>query len=696
MAKSSKKTDVAESQTQKKKDRKVKAGCGRIVGSRWHYLLVLIFGAMLTVGIWAMPDQVLIGDDYAFHVSRLQSASLGWANGQIVPQVDPGALGGFGYAYNLFYGPLVTYMAAGLEVLIGVWPIVINLILILCLLGAGFTMCYAMTKISKNRGLALLVAVIYMASPYLLNDIYARMALGEVMAAVAAPILLLGLYQLTIHEKRATRNLAIAAAWLILSHSLSALMFALMAAVYVLINLDKIFNVRTIWRMFLAVIVALGLTAGFTLPLIEAKMEGDYGVFDQSYAEAYFGANPQSVNDHRVWPQELLILDYADSEHGIILGVMALIGVLGFWFIRRTIEAQAERRFVTSLYIIGMLAVIMTLPLIDWHYLPSIAWNIQFPWRFMLVAMTTLAVVAGYTLFALIRRVTAEKQAVVVVVLSMIAVYVVAPVTLPKSEGHLAEFSEVAEDMATLGYQAEYAPMGLLCDPDNAEDLEQGYVCSLLRARATLSERGMKLKVVEGRARLGKATKDGLKVEFEVRNGGDSEALVELPLIWYPGYRAELNGTELEVERSEDLGLVVVKVSAGEQGVVKVEYGLSQMTKLGGAITIVTAGMGVIWVVGSGIHDWRKRRKQQEVDSLVNSVREAMAEGEKVQKKRAMTKQPARKKATMKKTTVKAKSTRIKTETRVSESVREPSDSLGEAVKPRVTKVKARAKREEA
>ena len=45
-------------------------------------------------------------------------------------------------------------------------------------------------------------------------------------------------------------------------------------------------------------------------------------------------------------------------------------------------------------------------------------------------------------------------------------------------------------------------------------------------------------------------------------------------------------------------------------------------------ISAGTAGLGVVWVMISGMYDWYKRRKQKEVDSLIDSVWEAMAENE--------------------------------------------------------------------
>ena len=65
MVKRAEKTDVAAPEEQKKK-----AGLGRVFGRWWRYVLVVFFAMLLSVGVWSRPDQVMLGDDYAFHVSR--------------------------------------------------------------------------------------------------------------------------------------------------------------------------------------------------------------------------------------------------------------------------------------------------------------------------------------------------------------------------------------------------------------------------------------------------------------------------------------------------------------------------------------------------------------------------------------------------------------------------------------------------
>lgn len=461
MTKTSEKTEVAPTQDQKKQ--KSEMGMGRVVGSRWHYALVLVFVMLLSVGIWSRA---------------------GWKES------------------------------------------VANLVLIVSLAGAGFAMCYAMTRVTKNRMLGFLVAVIYMSSPYLLSGVYVRMALGELAVFLAAPIWLLGLYQLTARERQATRNLAVAMSLLMVSQSMFAILFIVMGMVYVLINIDKVLSLRCVWRMVLAVTVTLGLTAFFTVPLVEAWLDGGNEAFSQEYVVEYFGmrgVGVEEVNAERVRPAELLNLDYNGNEYGVALGAMAMIGVLGYFFAWRVIQDKVERRFVTSMYIIGVLAVVMAM--MNWGVLPSVAWRVEYPWRMMMIATLALSVVAGETVFALVRRMTTAKQAVFAIVMGVIAVWFVAAIVKPESAVDVEGLYWLGETVETVWFWVK---------------------CTLVEAWE------------------------------EVRAGFD----------------------------------------------------FAKPAEIGMLVSMVVMGLGVMWVIISGIRDWYKRRKQKEVDSLIDSVWEAMAENE--------------------------------------------------------------------
>lgn len=600
---------------------------GKFLGGKWPYLIVLIFGLMATVGIWGVPAQYLVADDYAFHVARMQSATAAWANGQILPQVDPAALGGFGYAYNLFYGPLLTYLASGIQFVINWWPVAVNFALVLCIVISGWTMCYAMTKTSRNKVLGALTAIIYMVAPYHLTDLYARMALGEVAALAVAPILLLGLYELGTQNKRAVRKIALAAALLILTHSLSAAIFAGMALVYVILNVRKTLNWEGIWRMILAVVTGLGLSAFFWLPLMEARMVGIYGVFNENYLATFFGANGGSVNDHRLYPPELVLTSDYNASYDLALGIVLWIGLIGFWFVRKKIADRDQRRFVTSLAVITLIALLLTLPILDWRILPTAVLQVQFPWRLLEIVTLAGSVVAAWTIYALIQDLAGWKQKILVVIVGMLALYSMASLVMPQPEKYLDEGGDEWKltSSAVLGHQAEYAPTQLLCDPESAEDRAKGYACSLERIEEVLAERGDGLRVISGSAKINRAKKDGLKISFQVNEVAET-TVVELPLIYYPGYQAKLGENKLEVSHSAEYGLVTVVLPRGAKGEVKVNYGLSQATQLGLLISVSFAVLGVIWLIITAILDKKARKKDAEMDRLMDSVREVIAE----------------------------------------------------------------------
>lgn len=80
----------------------------------------------------------------------------------------------------------------------------------------------------------------------------------------------------------------------------------------------------------------------------------------------------------------------------------------------------------------------------------------------------------------------------------------------------------------------------------------------------------------------------------------------------------------LQVGHSQEYGLVTVTIPAGAKGEVKVNYGLSLATQIGGLISVTTAGLGVVWLIVSAILDRRQRKKQAEMSHLMDSVREVV------------------------------------------------------------------------
>lgn len=559
-----------------------------LVHSNWQYLLIALFGLIATAGVWGDLGSFLMGDDVTFHITRLKGTVQALLDGQIFPQVDPSVVGGYGYAYNIFYGPLITWIAAGMRLLISSWPVVLNLICVLLLLASGFLTYKMIFKISKNKVLATLTAIIYMLTPYHLMNLYMRMALGEFVAMAALPLLMLGLYQLANQEKSAVRNIIIAATVIVLSNNVFTIMAIMMSAIYLVCNFKQVMKRTTIQKIILACLGIFGLTACFTLPLFEAKLTGSYGVFDTYYQNNFFNLGAEYLNITRIPPASLIKFQFGenfDTVANVGVDIVAAIGLIGFWFIRSKIKSRPERRFVTSVYAIALITMILTTTLISWQYMPSILHTVQFPWRLLAIFAFAASIVSGYVIFYLISELKEHQQQILLVITGLLMLLPIAKMISLQEDRHFV----VSDDMYLIshgaqGWQAEYAPVELLCRDTNSETGEKD--CGRFVLMEKLEKRGDNFKILSGKASVANYHKEGTHVSFHIVTSPDTE--VELPLIWYAGYQAKSGRQNLIVTPSEQMGLVTVKIPANFDGNIEVRYGLSIATRIGLIISGLT------------------------------------------------------------------------------------------------------------
>ncbi len=108
---------------------------------------------------------------------------------------------GFGYSWNLFYGPLSVDIIIVISLIVGAFNLGFKITMCAILFLAGFLMYKFIKEMTQNGNTALLASFIYMSSPYFFTDIYIRHAVGETMAFVFIPLVFLGLYHLFNTEK---------------------------------------------------------------------------------------------------------------------------------------------------------------------------------------------------------------------------------------------------------------------------------------------------------------------------------------------------------------------------------------------------------------------------------------------------------------------------------------------------------------
>ncbi len=139
-------------------------------------VILLILALILSVPILIKSDTNIYFDDgihhimraYYSHQSKIQNGSA---------NVISHFANGFGYSWNLFYGPLSSALISFFGVIF--WNVNIGFKMLLCfiLFLAGLAMYKLVNEMTDNQNTALLAGIMYMTSPYFFTDLHVRHAM---------------------------------------------------------------------------------------------------------------------------------------------------------------------------------------------------------------------------------------------------------------------------------------------------------------------------------------------------------------------------------------------------------------------------------------------------------------------------------------------------------------------------------------
>ena len=165
------------------------------------YIIIILITA-LVVGIplfWKNLD--VYADDGIQHLVRGFLTSNSVKAGENTNVLNRLA-NGFGYSWNLFYGPLSSFLIVLLNFITNNIIIAYKLLVFLGMFFSGFTMYCFLKKLAFDKNIGVLGAILYITMPYHLTDLYVRNALGEFLSYIFVPLVFLGLYNLFNKEKK--------------------------------------------------------------------------------------------------------------------------------------------------------------------------------------------------------------------------------------------------------------------------------------------------------------------------------------------------------------------------------------------------------------------------------------------------------------------------------------------------------------
>jgi hypothetical protein len=366
------------------------------IARAWPAILLPLFAVIVVAPLIAHGCSC--GHDFEFHLESWLDAAAQMRHGTLDPAWTVTAAWNAGEPRFLFYPPLSWIFGAllALTMPLSAAPVVFTAV---ALLGSGIAM-YLLARDYASPAAAILVAAIYMASPYMLFTAFERTAYGELLAAVWIPPLL----RAALRESPSVAGLAVPTALLWLTNAPAAVI-----GMYTLLFIGVLRIVFALYRRLrtTAQMLLIRFSAGGVLGLALAA----FYLVPAAYERRYVQVAMAIIANMRV-EDNFLFGHTGDRPHDRVLHTASLTAVailiataiaLGasFAVLQRRLRTDANDAttplpILTALTLcIAFLLTPISLPL--WHHLPELVF-LQFPWRLLCVLGATLALTLALAL----------------------------------------------------------------------------------------------------------------------------------------------------------------------------------------------------------------------------------------------------------------------------------------------------------
>ncbi len=348
-----------------------------------------------------LREGYLISHDGLFHLYRLAGLDRAFHHGILYPRWFPDFAYGYGHPVLNYYSPLAYYLGETFH-LLGAGYILSTKLAFL----AGFLLAalaiYLLARDLRGRFPALVAAVAYTYAPYHLADTYMRGALAESFAFVFMPLALWAIGRLF---KRKNVAYAIAAALayggLILTHNLTALIFAPLFFAYALLWTMASREFRLLAWVGLSFLLALGVTAFYWLPaLTEARWVGLAAGFTSTGYRDHLTSLRESISPfllYHYFPNQVVKAEHPLSVVHLFLLLISIAAIFRLAKIGQKKASWQMALFLLAAILSFFMTLTYSLPL--WKLLEPLLASLQYPWRFMGIASLGVAFLAGGVTF---------------------------------------------------------------------------------------------------------------------------------------------------------------------------------------------------------------------------------------------------------------------------------------------------------
>ena len=520
---------------------------------------IAVIGIALFASMPLLWSGVYDGHDLLFHLNRIEGIAAGMRAGQFPVRIHASTLLGYGYASSQFYPELFMYIPAVMRNLGVSLAASVRVFEMMIHLAAAAAMYVSCRSLLGSREVSLGATALYVLCPYRLANIYVRATLAESVAMVFFPLLIWALYEVLVRDEKKWPLLAAAMTGIFLCHLLSTMFAAAMCALAALCCAKKLLAEP---RRILAIVKAAAMTCLCSLVFLVPFLDYTMNTSISTSVAIDASAHVMRLGAYLVgFPGEVTELPYEATDFSytvgmvpglaLMLGCAALIARVYAGGVAK--EGEEKRNDLLALFMLGMggLLLLGATEFFPWAWACSLRrpfstlfMQIQYPWRLVGVAAPMLSIAAAW---GLMRE---EKQ-------RRGALWLIAALSIVFAGYAMQIFVQDVPLITQDSYcdtrigQFEYTYQGT-----EKSALMPGEITAAKAGNYTVRD----------------YQKQGTNLSF-VLDAPEGCAYIETPLLYYPGYKASINGAEASrVKRGHNNMLRIYGAVEPENNLVRVWY----------------------------------------------------------------------------------------------------------------------------
>lgn len=560
-------------------------------------LLIVVVFALLAARTLFKPGTYFIMHDDLQMMRQLELEKC-FKDFQIPCRWTPDMGYGFGFPLFNYYPPLPYLIGEIFRLFSFSFVMTAKLTFALAFVGSGITM-YFFAKEFFGRTGGVLASIFYVWAPYHAVDIYVRGAMNESWALVWFPLIFLSAYRLIKDEKIFKWITILALSWaaLFMSHNIMVLIFAPFFAVWILLLLIRGKKWGRLPQLVISGIAAFFLSAFFLIPVFIERKYVHINTLISGYYE--YWAHFVSVNQlfiSRFWgdgPSTFGTNDGLSFQIGFAHWILPLAAILVLLYSllkrRKKYSLKVDNIIFATmfLFILGGLSIFMThtKSFYVWQLFPILSF-VQFPWRFLTLAIFGLSFTVGFIPYFIEKtyKKSGKRASLIFILLSVTAVLILNwNYFKPVRSGPLTDEQKFSGEAWRLQQQAgilDYLPATAKEPPDS----QQKTVAEVVAGEAKI------LDVTEGT--------NWAKVSVDAQN----DSSLRINILKFPVWTAKIDGKNaiIYIPGDENWGRMYVNVP---QGVHEISLKLEDtpVRTFGNIISLFS------WVALIGILLWRRR-----------------------------------------------------------------------------------------